>query len=252
MTLRLDNPYMRTQALLPVKCENVRKRFCLACGENQLPKRRRRYCSDKCKKRLEFALFIATGLIETLRARYAAFSYTEEVLILDVLPLGSSVISRFMWRRSKHKKVADDLLDLIEQAGREWYEREEQTKSRWHASQHLLDKASRQDLPIHVVVPVSRRTPQLNHKEKTALKLLDLTKEQILAADNIQYIKSAYRRKAKRHHPDKGDTSNKFIQINEAHSELLNWAESPRFRSRRALPNSWCYDASRKRWVPPA
>ncbi|RLB82967.1 MAG: hypothetical protein DRH17_04180 [Deltaproteobacteria bacterium] len=157
-----------------------------------------------------------------------------------------------MWRRSKHKKVADDLLDLIEQAGREWYEREEQTKSRWHASQHLLDKASRQDLPIHVVVPVSRRTPQLNHKEKTALKLLDLTKEQILAADNIQYIKSAYRRKAKRHHPDKGDTSNKFIQINDAHSELLNWAESPRFRSRRALPNSWCYDASRKRWVPPA
>jgi len=174
-----------------LKC---RKRgICLACGQTPIPKRRRRYCSDKCKKRLDFALYIATGLVQTLRARYAAFSYTEDTLILDILPVGANVISRFVWERSKSKNVADDLLDMVEQAGCEWY-------------------------------------------SKTGM----------------QYIRSAYRRKAMLYHPDKGDTSNKFIEINEAHAELLNWAENPTFYSRTALANSWCYDASRKRWVPPA
>ncbi|MBW1675053.1 MAG: DnaJ domain-containing protein [Deltaproteobacteria bacterium] len=250
--MRLKSAYITKQRSKALKCINRKRGLCLACGENELPRGRRRYCSDKCKKRLEFALYIATGLVQTLRARYAAFSYTEDTLILDILPVGSSQISRFMWRRSKQKKVADDLLDMIEQAGREWYEMEEETSSRWWASQYLLDRTSRRDIPVSTVKPISKKTPQLNHKEKNALKVLELTKKQILAADAVQCVKSAYRRKAKLHHPDRGDTSNKFIEINEAHAELLNWAESPRFRSRTALVNSWCYDASRKRWVPPA
>lgn len=229
-----------------------RRRPCLSCGKKDLPKARRRYCSDKCKKRLEFALYIATGLVQTLRARYAAFSYTEDTLILDILPVTPNVISRFVWKRSEDKKVADDLLDMIEQAGRDWYEREEETGSRWWASQHLLDKTSRRDICVSTIVPISKKMPRLNNKQKDALKLLELTRDQILSKDNIRCIKSAYRSKAKLHHPDKGDTSNKFIEINEAHAELLHWAESPIYRSRTALPNSWCYDASKKRWVPPA
>jgi hypothetical protein len=232
--------------------DSKRRRPCLSCGKKELPKARRRYCSDKCKKRLEFALYIATGLVQTLRARYAAFSYTEDTLILDILPVAPNVISRFVWKRSEDKRVADDLLDMIEQAGRDWYEREEETGSRWWASQHLLDRTSRRDICVSTIVPISKKMPRLNHKQKDALKLLELTRDQIQSKDNIRWIKSAYRSKAKLHHPDKGDTSNKFIEINEAHAELLQWAESPMYRSRTALPNSWCYDASRKRWVPPA
>jgi hypothetical protein len=219
-----------------VKGGDGKRRCCLSCGKNELPRARRRYCSDKCKKRLDFALYIATGLVQTLRARYAAFSYTEDTLILDVLPVAPKVISRFVWKRSE---------------GRDWYEREEETGSRWWASQHLLDRTSRRDICVSTIVPVSKKTPRLNHKQKNALKLLELTKDQILSKDSIRWIKSAYRSKAKLHHPDKGDTSKKFIEINEAHAELLNWAESPIYRSRTALPNSWCYDASRKKWVPP-
>lgn len=234
------------------KVATERGRLCLACGENELPRTRRRYCTDKCRKRLDFALYITTGLIQTLRARYAAFSFTKEILILDVLPVGASVISRFMWKRSGVKKVADDLLDLVEQAGCEWYKKEEETGSRWWASQHLLDKASRGDIPVNSVVPVSKKEPQLNHKEKNALKVLELSKEQIVSEDGMRFIKSAYRRQAKRFHPDKGDKSNRFVEINAAHAELLNWAANPRFRSRTALPDTWCFDASKKRWVPPA
>lgn len=250
--MSLNTAQIKKEQRQPVKAQTERRRLCLACGEDELPKRRRRYCSDKCKKRLDFALYITTGLVQTLRARYAAFSYTQDTLILDVLPIGSSVISRFMWTRGKHKKVADDLLDLVEQAGCEWYKKEEETGSRWWASQHLLDKASRREIPVSTIMPVSKRAPQLNHKEKSALRLLELSKEQIVSKESMRSIKSAYRRQAKRFHPDKGDTSNRFVEINEAHAELLNWAENPKFRSRTALPNSWCYDASRKRWVPPA
>jgi hypothetical protein len=190
--------------------------------------------------------------VQALRARYAAFSYTEYSIILDILPVGSNVISRFVWNRSKDNKVADDLLEMIEQAGREWYERQEERRSRWWATQQLLNKTLRKDIPVGTIVPVSKSTPQLNHEERNALRLLELTREQLLSKHGIRCIKSAYRRKAKLYHPDKGERSDKFVQINQAHAELLNWAERPRFHSRTALPDSWCYDASRKRWVPPA
>jgi hypothetical protein len=233
-------------------CTDTKRGLCLACGQRPIPKRKRRYCSDKCKKRLDFALYICTGLVQALRARFAAFSYTEDTLILDILPSASKVISRFVWKRSKFKRVADDLLDLIEHAGRDWYEMEAETGSSWWASQHMLDRTSRKDIPVTSVTPVTKQTPQLNHKERTALKLLKLTKKQILSKKGIQHLRSAYRRKAMRHHPDKGDTTNKFVKINEAHAELLNWAQNPKFSSRTALPHSWCFDGYKKRWAPPA
>jgi hypothetical protein len=147
--------------------------------------------------------------------------------------------------------VADDLLHLVQEAGRDWYKLENETGSSWWASQHLLDKTSRKDIPVSTVMPVTKRTPQLNHKEKHALKLLKLTKQQILSERGLQNLKSAYRKNAKRYHPDKGDNTNRFVQINEAHAELLNWAQNPKFSFRAALPKSWCYDGEKKRWAPP-
>ncbi len=236
----------------PLKRPDKKRQICLACGKTRLPRRRRRYCSDKCRKRLDFALYIATGLIQALRARYAAFSYTEEIILLDILPLGSEVISRFVCSRSEHNTVADDLLQMIEQAGREWYQREEEGRSRWWATQQLLKNSLRKDIPLGSIVPISKKTPRLNNQEKNALRLLELTREELLSEQGMRCIKTAYRKKAKRYHPDKGETSNKFVLINEAHAQLLGWAENPRFHSRTALPDSWCYDAMKKRWAPPA
>jgi hypothetical protein len=251
-SVRLKTVHRKVESLGAVTSPLRGQRICLSCGENEIPKGRRRYCTDKCRKRLEFALYIGTGLVQALRARYAAFSYTDGILILDVLPVGAKTISRFVWERDGKKKVAEDLLSMIKGAGQEWYRQEEQTGSRWWASQHLLDKTSRKDIPMSTIVPVSKKTPRLNHKARNALRLLELTREQIVSEDSMRQIKSAYRKQAKLFHPDKGDTSNRFAQINEAHAELLDWTENPRFHSRTALPNSWCYDATKKRWVPPA
>ena len=228
------------------------ERLCLACGCTPLPKTRRRYCSDKCKRRLDFALYICTGLLQALRCRYAAFSYTSAILILDVLPVGSDMISRFVWQRSAGKKVADELLQMVNHAGREWYRRERETGSGWWASQRLLDEALRKDIPVNTVVPVSKKRPQLNEAQTRALKLLKLTREQILSTNGVESLKSAYRKKAKQHHPDKGGMESRFVRINEAHAQLLNWAKNPKFSSKAALHNSWCYDAAKGRWVPPA
>jgi hypothetical protein len=247
-----DKTHIKRRETKPIVYAKANRGLCLACGETRIPKQKRRYCSDKCKKRLDFALYICTGLVQALRARYAAFSYTTETLILDILPTGSGIISRFVWKRSQQKKVADDLLDMIEEAGREWYEREEETGSSWWATQLLLDKTLSKDVPVSAVVPVSKKTPQLNHRERNALRLFKLTRDEILSEKGVQHLKAAYRRKAKLHHPDRGDKSNKFVRINEAHAELLNWAQNPKFFYRAALPNSWCYDAMRKRWAPPA
>ena len=133
-------------------------------------------------------MYIATGLVQTLRARYAAFSYTDGILILDILPVGAKTISRFVWQRDGNKKVAEDLLGMIEQAGREWYKHEQQTGSRWWASQHLLDNALRKDIPVSAIVPSSKKTPRLNYKAQNALRLLELTREQIVSEDTLRQI----------------------------------------------------------------
>jgi hypothetical protein len=241
-------------ALIKVKAlvSKDKPSLCLSCGKTPIPRGKRRYCSDKCKKRLDFALSISTGLIHALRAQYAAFSYTRNTLVLDILPSGVKAISRFVWKRHREKTIADDLLDLVTTAGREWYAKEEETGSSWWASQLLLDKASRNDIPVSTVVPAEKQTPHMNYKARHALKLLKMTTNQILSENNVEHVKAAFRRTAMEHHPDRGGASEIFIQINEAHAELLNWAQNPKFLSRCALPNSWCYDACKKRWAPPA
>lgn len=241
-----------TGGCVPAVHDQTDRRLCLACGSTPLPKARRRYCTDKCKRRLDFALYICTGLLQALRCRYAAFSYTASILILDVLPVGSEQISRFVWQRNGRRKVADELLQMVNHAGREWYRRERETGSSWWASQHLLNEALREDIPLHEVVPVSKKTPQLNQAQTRALRLLKLTREQILSRNGIDSLKSAYRKKAKEHHPDKGGMRSQFVRINEAHAQLLHWAKNPKFSSKAALHDSWCYDAAKSRWVPPA
>jgi len=42
-----------------------------------------------------------------------------------------------------------------------------------------------------------------------------------------------------------------FKRLNEAHRQMLGWAENPQFTSRKALPDSWSYDGATSRWYPP-
>jgi len=42
-----------------------------------------------------------------------------------------------------------------------------------------------------------------------------------------------------------------FKKLNDAHEQMLSWAENPQYTSKRALQDCWSYDSAASRWSPP-
>ena len=122
-----------------------RKRICIACGTEDMG-RGRRYCSRECRIHINWVLSLSKGLLKTFNARYAAFSFTKELVILDVLPAWSKGISRFVYMRSPRKKPAEDLKNLILESASEWYELQDNKLSRGYATLNILEKNHRKDI----------------------------------------------------------------------------------------------------------
>ena len=40
-------------------------------------------------------------------------------------------------------------------------------------------------------------------------------------------------------------------KLNDAHQQMLSWAQDPQFTSRKTLIDCWSYDGSTNRWSPP-
>ena len=70
-----------------------REKRCLSCGTTQ-NLGRRKYCSNTCRQKLQYALDIRTGLLRALNTRYATFYFTEIIIVMDLLPHGSKEIFR--------------------------------------------------------------------------------------------------------------------------------------------------------------
>jgi hypothetical protein len=223
---------------------------CIACGSD-LKKPRRRYCSDGCHEKINWVLSLSKGLLKTFNARYAAFSFTDGHVMLDVLPAWSNVISRFICERKVGNKPAEDLKYLVLQSGKEWYEMIDNRKSKSYASLVLLDKSHNREIDPASIKPNKKTQPRLSDEEKKCLKILCIKREELCAEEHSVKINTAYRKMAKVHHPDMGGNTEKFKKLNEAHKQMLGWAENPLFVSRKALHNCWSYDASTNRWSPP-
>lgn len=223
---------------------------CLSCG-SELKKPHRRYCSDDCRQKIDWVLSLSKGLLNAFCVRYAAFSFTDGHVILDVLPAWSNVISRFICRRSAGNKPAEDLKHLVIQSGREWHELVGNNKSKSYASLYLLDKCHIKEIAPSSIKPNRKNLPRLSSRQKDCLNILSLKKEELCTEGNAVKINSAYRKMAKIHHPDKGGDEEKFKQLSEAHKQMLMWAENPQYISRRALQDCWSYDAYTNRWSPP-
>jgi hypothetical protein len=56
---------------------------------------------------------------------------------------------------------------------------------------------------------------------------------------------------AKIHHPDVGGDEEAFKQLQNAHEQMLHWAENPQYTFRKALEGCWFYDGYTGRWSPP-
>lgn len=236
--------------MVPASSGNGSRRRCLSCGESGLGAGRR-YCSKDCRRQMVWVLSLSTGLLRAFNARYAAFSFDKGHVMLDVLPVWSKQISRFLYRRTLGKRPAEDLKNLILLSGGEWYEMIQSRTSRSYASLFLLQKNHDCSVDPGSVMPGRRVRPRLSRKERLYIRLLELKAEELLLDGQIARIKGSYRKLAKRYHPDKGGDAQKFRQINEAHEQMLLWAKSPQFTTKKALVDCWSYDGSTNRWSPP-
>lgn len=241
---------MVDSALVPVPTGNGSKRRCLSCGASGLSAGRR-YCSKDCRRQMVWVLSLSTGLLRAFNARYAAFSFDKGHVMLDVLPVWSKEISRFLYRRTLGKRPAEDLKNMILRSGGEWYEMIQSRTSRSYASLCLLNKNHDCTVDPGSVKPDRRVRPRLSRKERLYIRLLELKAEELLLDGHIARIKGSYRKLAKLYHPDMGGDAQKFRQINEAHEQMLLWAKSPQFTMKKSLVDCWSYDGSTNRWSPP-
>jgi hypothetical protein len=223
---------------------------CLACGQDII-KPGRRYCTKLCREQIDWVLSLSKGLLRAFNARYAAFYFNSEHVVLDVLPIWSKEISRFVYRRRPGKKPAKDLKRLVLQAGREWHCLVENRNSRSFASLALLERNKEDKIDPESIKPSKRMRPRLPRQCHEYLRILKLNKEDMSSNGHMVKIKSAYKTLAKLHHPDMGGDEEKFKKLNEAHEKMLLWAEDPQFTSRKALPACWSYDGFTNRWAPP-
>ncbi len=223
---------------------------CLSCGTDRI-KPGRRYCSRQCRQQINWVLSLSKGLLRTFNARYAAFSFTRNHVILDVLPVWSKVISRFICKRTFGNKPAEDLKNLILQAGREWYQMVDNNTSKSFASLSLLEKNHKESINPKNIKPDRKASLRLTKHEKESLKILELDRKDLSSDEHVVKIKASYKRMAKLHHPDMGGDTEKFKQLNEAHKQMLLWTENPQYASRRALQDCWSYDGVTSRWSPP-
>jgi hypothetical protein len=235
-------------ALTPSR--RVAKKVCLSCGTEDM-KKGRRYCSKECKQKINWVLALSIGLLRTLNARYAAFSFTDEMVILDVYPSWSKDISRFVYERKNGQKPAEGLKCLVVQWGREWHRMVGNRKSKSHASLTLINKTNQKDIDPEGVKPNKRVRPKLSRTEASSLKVLKLSRNDLSSQSSSKKIKSAYKKMAKIHHPDVGGDEEDFKELQNAHEQMLNWAETPRYTFRKALDGWWSYDGYTGRWSPP-
>ena len=236
-------------SLLPKPKKGRERKTCLACGTEHVTARRR-YCSGECRQKVMWVLSLSKGLLKVFNARYAAFSFTKNHVILDVLPVWAKEISRFTSRRRPGNKPAEDLKRLILESGSKWYEIVN-NNSKSYASLCLLNEKHYKKISPNAIKPDHTLRPRFSKDEKASMKILRLKMEELISDGKASKIKMSYKKLAKIYHPDVGGDAEKFKRLNEAHQQMLLWSENPHFTSRKALVDCWSYDGSTNRWSPP-
>lgn len=240
---------MKLEIVVPPK-HIVKSKYCRSCG-TLITHSSRRYCSQDCRRQMLWVLSLSTGLLHVFNARYAAFSFTDQYVILDVLPVWSRKISRFISRRGNGGKPAEDLKHLILDSGKEWYHIISTRASKSYASLVILNRTSSEEIDLADIRPDRQMRPRLTRDEREAIKMLQLSMDELNSEGKIGKIKSSYKRLAKLYHPDVGGDTEKFKKLNTAQEQMVAWAENPQFTKRKALVDCWSYDGSNNHWSPP-
>ena len=223
---------------------------CLSCGKRDgLGKRR--YCSVACRQRLRYQLNVRSGLLKALNTRYATFYFTDSLLVLDILPYNEPGIFSFLYLRERQNTPAEDFSKMSNYLGDSWWQEKNRTRKAYLASRHVLSKADRKSPAVDALKPNEIRIPSLKGN-RGSLVQLKLTKSDLDRPELKTVIKSAFRREARKHHPDFGGGEASFRRIYKAYDDLMAWADEPTFMRRSGFPDKWFYDGEKHRWVQPA
>jgi hypothetical protein len=217
--------------------------YCLSCGATENIGRRR-YCSKECRLDLLWRLRILATLLRALRTREATFSFTQTSLVVDIRTCDSRKAYRFVYERKKKRKPAVDLFEMTDELGGLWWQRQRLTGKRYRASQYLLENATKKDLVAEEVMPHRIKHPLRIGKSLTCLRLNTID---LYARNAREAVKSAYRREALKHHPDRGGSSSSFRRVSDAYREVLKWLENPELRVHLGVPDKWYFDGDRWR-----
>jgi hypothetical protein len=235
-----------TSAIVKIRSEKKIYR-CLSCGTTE-GMGRRKYCSSDCRQRLRLKLDGRMGLVQALNTRYATFYFSDLMIMMDLMPYGTTEIFSFFYPRSPGKKPADDFGDMANLLGDIWWEEKRRTNKRHLASVRVLNCAQK-----NVADAASVKPPSLNiyNVKKQYMAQLKLQKSDLLSPHLMQIIKSAYRQQAKIHHPDSGGDPETFRKVHQAYEEMMQWSENPTMIRRRGFPGKWFYDGGKNRWIQP-
>jgi len=227
--------------------EGTPKNRCLSCGTS-VDMGHRKYCSIECRQRLRYHLNLRTGLLRALNTRYATFYFSETIIVLDILPYGSEELFSYIFARTIGSKPVEDFCTMSNILGNAWWAERNRTNKRYLATRLILEKAESKNARSAPIRPVEVKEPARMVKSLTFLRL----KKADLNSPQLQRkIKSAYRKQAKRHHPDLGGDAAAFRKLHKAYEQIIKWSENPVFVSRRGFPDKWFYDGGTNRWVQP-
>ncbi len=140
---------------------------------------------------------------------------------------------------------------MVLEFGREWHEMVKNNHSMSYASLHLVNQNHQKSIALERIKPNKNCRPRLSKDETGCLKILELKRDDLSNDGSKATIKTAYKKMAKVYHPDAGGNEDQFKKLNDAHVQMLSWAENPQYTSRRALQDCWSYDGFNSRWSPP-
>ena len=221
---------------------------CLSCGI-RLISSRQRYCSPSCHQQLREYLNRRTGLLVALNTRYATFYFTNFNIVIDILPYGTMQIFSFIIARTPGNKPVVDFCDMFRALGSIWWSEKKRTRKRYMATSQVLGMAKRVNAEMNRIIPRRVIVPAVRKKD---LRILCLDKTDLFLDGLEGRIKIAYRRQAKKHHPDLGGDASNFRHLQNAYEKMIDWSKNPTFLRIKGFPDKWLYEGTTNRWVQPA
>lgn len=171
-------------------------------------------CSIDCRQRLRYHLNIRIGLLQARNNRHDKFYFTEQLLVLDVLPYSSDQIFSYLYPRSLRSRPVDDFCDMANHQGNAWWDEVIRTRKRYLASQYRLERAHRNHKRSDAIRPMEIKIPSRVGSWIIQLKLsrsrLVKGREKSLGGQTMK------------HQPDLGGNQEAFRKIHEAYVQLNN------------------------------